>query len=300
MRKAKKKKSVPPYFSYKDLLNPPIMRAAYSDRTAWLMAEMSRVAYIPFEQKPQVLDEALKKGGFQVVKLFNAAGTQAFLARRTTGNMAILAFRGTEQRSLKDIQTDLDIRFYRDKSGARIHNGFFRAFEAVADEVRQGVGALGDHALYVTGHSLGGALALIATRALNSDNLAACYTFGCPRVGNEEFGETIKPPIYRVINAYDIVPFLPPAWIFEVLGILVPFKWLRRRVRNFSGYDHQGDLRYLTPCADPKDVKVLTHYNEWSHLFALWRHRHEAIAHHSIDTYIQKLARYAIKRRNMA
>ena len=33
----------------KELLKPPVGRAAYSDRTAWLMAEMSRLAYLKFE-----------------------------------------------------------------------------------------------------------------------------------------------------------------------------------------------------------------------------------------------------------
>ena len=33
----------------KELLKPPVGRAAYSDRIAWLMAEMSRLAYLKFE-----------------------------------------------------------------------------------------------------------------------------------------------------------------------------------------------------------------------------------------------------------
>ncbi len=33
------------YFAEKSLLSPPVKRAAYSDRTSWLMAEMSRLAY---------------------------------------------------------------------------------------------------------------------------------------------------------------------------------------------------------------------------------------------------------------
>ena len=39
-------------FKVNELLtkNPPIRRAAYSDRTAWLLAEMSQLAYVKFEQ----------------------------------------------------------------------------------------------------------------------------------------------------------------------------------------------------------------------------------------------------------
>ena len=37
------------------LLEPPIKRAAYSDRTAWLMAVMSSLAYIRFEQPTSIV-----------------------------------------------------------------------------------------------------------------------------------------------------------------------------------------------------------------------------------------------------
>ena len=42
----------------KELLKPPVGRAAYSDRTAWLMAEMSRLAYLTFEG-PAAVRESL-------------------------------------------------------------------------------------------------------------------------------------------------------------------------------------------------------------------------------------------------
>ena len=62
---------------------------------------------------------------------------------------------------------------------------------------------------YITGHSLGGALAQIASAALIRDNLATCYTFGSPRVGTAGFDEQVKCPHYRVINNWDLVPGLP-------------------------------------------------------------------------------------------
>lgn len=37
------------YFKNEDLLTPPTRRAAYSDRTAWLMAQFSKLAYEKFE-----------------------------------------------------------------------------------------------------------------------------------------------------------------------------------------------------------------------------------------------------------
>ena len=57
-----------------------------------------------------------------------------------------------------------------------------------------------DLGLYVTGHSLGGALAQRATAALDRDTLAACYTFGSPRVATLAFDRLDKAPHYRVVN----------------------------------------------------------------------------------------------------
>ena len=61
-------------FKYKDLLDPPILRAAYSDRTAWLMAEMSRLAYTKFEDSEAKKDELganLKIAGFDLIGIFD-------------------------------------------------------------------------------------------------------------------------------------------------------------------------------------------------------------------------------------
>ncbi len=47
--------------SDKRLLSTPVGRAAYSDRTAWLMAEMSALAYEKFESRPELLDEICER-----------------------------------------------------------------------------------------------------------------------------------------------------------------------------------------------------------------------------------------------
>ena len=295
------------YFKYKELLAMPIRRAAYSDRTAWLMAEMAKLAYTKFEKNEterNKLIEDLRKAEFSLVNTFNCEGTQAFLALREKDKMLVLAFRGTEQESLKDIISDLDARYYKDEKGVAIHNGFLRAFQCAEKEIRQSLGNLTDYTLYVTGHSLGGALALIATRALNSDNLAACYTFGGPRVGNSEFGDAIKPPIYRVVNDLDPVPFLPPTYLWEAI------RWFAKKIRNekmlrfaekMKGYVHYGDLRFLPVCsADLKNARVITDCNDFFRFIrylikkiSKWK---EIASDHVIDLYCEKLAQWALKR----
>jgi len=284
------------YFKYPELLTPPVRRAHYSDRTAWLMAVMSQLAYLKFEEDPTGLKEGLTQASFELVQVFNAGGTQAFLAKRSSDGMAVLAFRGTEKDDPKDVLTDIDIRFFRNENKIRSHQGFYSAYQAVSSDVKGAVDQLPNFALYVTGHSLGGALALMATRVLNSDNLAACYTFGSPKVGNEEFDDEIKPPIYRVVHAYDPVPFGPPTLLFDLLALLLPWRRASEFIKNFRGYEHHGDMRYLTPAIDPEESKVISNYNDFLRMWASWVNRKKAVKHHAIDIYCEKLGRWALKR----
>ncbi len=330
------------YFEPRELLNktPPTHRAAYSNRMAWLLAEMSKLAYFKFEvidydkwakklselnsanqiktflendMMPALpyttarddLENELAKAGFELVKSFSHAETQAFLAKRSQDSIAVLAFRGTEATELKDIKTDLNV-FVNNKDGVLIHSGFQKAYEKVRRPIQKEIDKLGDYALFVTGHSLGGALALITVRELNTQNMAACYTFGSPRVGSSEFADKIKSPIYRVVNTADIVPRLPPGISIELavdilrfLKSIFPFfeyiaAWLDNKV---SGYRHHGDMRYLTHCVtnDYSDIRIISNITwlaRWRRLIKSRVSFNRNIKDHGIDEYCQKLAAY--------
>lgn len=336
------------HFEPQKLLNkpPPSRKAAYSDRTAWLLAEMSKLAYLKFEIKTnefaawadeiealtrseeiqaflkekvvpnlaktagrKELQQELKKARFQLVQTFDHEGTQAFLAKRARDKIAVLAFRGTEATQMKDIIADLNA-LVTEQSGARIHSGFLEAFDNVKLAVKEEVRKLKGYSLYITGHSLGGALALIATRELESDDVAACYTFGSPRVGSSEFADSIKSPIYRVVNTADVVPRLPPGLFIEVavdllrlLKSVFPFlefvaAWLDDKV---SGYRHHGDMRYLTNCknADCSDVRLISNITfmaRWRRLFKSRLSLDRHVRDHSIERYCEKLAAHAQNR----
>lgn len=338
------------YFTQPSLLEKtcPTFRAAYSDRTAWLLAEMSKLAYFKFEfeeknliqelasqlshihdtkkikqhlteffklsQKDAAigkkkLGHILKQSGFKLIQTFNVDDTQAFLCKRDTDDMAILAFRGTESNKSKDIKTDLQAFLSKQENGA-IHSGFYAAYNSVAPQIEAELSKLKNIPLYITGHSLGGALAIVATQALENDQLAACYTFGSPRVGNQQFSDTIKTPIYRLVNTADIVPRMPPGIIIELLVDLLRFSsailphadkiadWLNNKV---SGYRHYGDMRYLTAThkADFSDVTLISNISgldRWRRILKNRTYFNRYIQDHSIDLYSKKLAAYALKR----
>ena len=106
-----------------------------------------------------------------------------------------------------------------------VHHGFLQDIESITVDlvmqVRQVINklqALGNSfpKIYITGHSLGGALAILAALELNYQKLKPelVVTFGQPRVGNAAFAacynELLGDRTIHVINAADPVPLLPP------------------------------------------------------------------------------------------
>jgi len=344
------------HFDAPELLSPPIKRAAYSDRTAWLMAEMSRLAYDKFEgsrslkslaeglakcagdkkkivlllkeyidnvgtsaaDARQELIEQLAKAKFSLENIYNAQGTQAFLAKLDASEgaepMLILALRGTEA-ELADIKADLKVDLITVSGEQKVHHGFYDAFNAVKSDIESDLAEHPGAPIYITGHSLGGALAIMATRYLASDSLGACYTFGGPRVGNSLFADDIKTPIYRIVNAADGVPRVPPAWGVDVF--LAVLKWLPLPMDaviaflvKFRGYVHYGDMRYLTHTPQTPDANGVPYNglrllpNPSLPLRLTWAVRRwvatwgkAAVQDHSVVIYCEKLMAYA-KRRN--
>ena len=78
-----------------------------------------------------------------------------------------------------------DINFFKDKSfrlGIELHTGFHRTAEMIADDLITRLDKT--WTTYVTGHSLGGAEAIIVAWYLDysGHNVAECITFGQPKV----------------------------------------------------------------------------------------------------------------------
>ena len=269
------------YFQSPTLMQPPVNRAAFSDRQAWLIAELSRLAYFPFEGGHQIdkfievvkevvdndalfeniekvaskylgiynispaaaeqaFESILKAHKFDLVGVFNKGNTQGFAARR--GQEAYLLYRGTE--SFGDVKDDLNANLVvgtlKDLKGndvtAEVHEGFWEQFKEVDSEVRDLLKKVEDCRLNIGGHSLGGALANLATRYYADDSAGSTYTFGAPAVSPPNFQDNIKTPIYRIVNARDPVPLLPNPALMLSLGVIWRFV---RRYLGFLGTDHQ-------------------------------------------------------------
>jgi hypothetical protein len=250
---------------------------------AWVLASMAELAYEPFENKGKdrrLFVLKLKSGGFELLKTFNSieTDTQAFLARSNDG-YAVLAFRGTEVTKRHDVVVDAEATKVSVLQG-RIHRGFRDAYESVAAEVEANILKMGDIPLYITGHSLGAALATIATQRLEHhlrirEKIAACYTFGSPRVGDQYFDIIFKSPIYRVVNSTDIVTVIP------LLAM---------------GYVHIGDIRYLGRTAGDfrRGIPFFSRCSLF--LLTIFKFFGPVVRDHGIAEYRRKLEAIAQKR----
>ena len=185
--------------------------------------------------------------------------TEAFLAIDDKRKLAVLSFRGTEKEG-KDIKTD--IRFFKKNyQGCRIHKGFLKAYLSVKDDIDFETSALpSDYNLYITGHSLGGALACLAT-LFGDINPKKLVTFGQPRIGNKSTAKELDGINYtRYVNHADAVARMP-------------------KINYYQG----GHLIYLN-----EDGKAIENPSSW-YMFkdriTSFFHRYED---HSIDEYIRR------------
>ncbi|KAG2322871.1 hypothetical protein Bca4012_058343 [Brassica carinata] len=165
--------------------------------------------------------------------------TQVAIWRDARRKRVVIAFRGTEQTKWKDLQTDLMLvpvglnpeRIGGDfKEEVQVHSGFLSAYDSVRIRIisllKMAIGYIDDVAesedkwhVYVTGHSLGGALATLLAIELASSQLAkrgaitvTMYNFGSPRVGNKKFADVYNQKVkdsWRVVNHRDIIPTVP-------------------------------------------------------------------------------------------
>ena len=131
----------------------------------------------------------------------------------------VVAFRGTS--NVRDFITDA--QFFRkllviEANGdrAEVHHGFLDAYESViADLGHYLTSMVAQRPVFITGHSLGGALASLAALELKHQGfaIAQIYTFGQPRVGNGAFKRlydfALGESTFRVVFQEDIVARVP-------------------------------------------------------------------------------------------
>jgi triacylglycerol lipase len=141
-----------------------------------------------------------------------------------SAQMNIIVFRGTQTAIewLNNLYAR-QIPFTERQSGqyfGKIHEGFINNYLRIVEPIPKDIAGQLDPTLpcYVTGHSLGAALAVLCALdlAVNLPDLAPqlqLYSYACPRVGDPTFARLHAqrvPNSYRVVNLADAIPILPP------------------------------------------------------------------------------------------
>jgi triacylglycerol lipase len=118
------------------------------------------------------------------------------------------------------VKTDLDAMPVDTGRGMKVHQGFQRALDEVWQDLLDALKPLHSpsRTLWMTGHSLGAALATLAAERYK--NVQGLYTFGSPRVGDSRFRVQFPAKGYRLVHNNDIVTELPLPGIYFHVGEL--------------------------------------------------------------------------------
>jgi predicted lipase len=169
---------------------------------------------------------------------------------------------------------------------ARVHKGFLEAWHDVEREVLDTVGGMIDGnntEIVLMGHSLGGAVAVLASLAFHSHHYhntnitIRTYTFGEPRVGNiylSRYIMSLPISITRITYEKDWVPHSPPHWPFMVVDPLLGFYhhaeegFITGGITRWCG--NVGEYEGCSVGVKWRDVNPLGHLTYWHHLFGPW------------------------------
>ncbi|XP_022132571.1 uncharacterized protein LOC111005368 isoform X1 [Momordica charantia] len=212
----------------------------------------SQLAYTDYSPQPNIVQTVVE--GCWKMNLINTykfrngfiekARTCAFMFQTTSTdpNVIILAFKGTSQ--CCDCAVDVNFSWCSIPGVGRIHMGFMQAlglqeafhwpdelpkpnsdfaYYTLRQQLRD-IAKSNDNARFIfTGHSLGGALAVLFVTILAYHNesdvlekLQAVYTFGQPRVGDPKFAQFMENTTkkydfkyYRYVYSFDLVSRIP-------------------------------------------------------------------------------------------
>ncbi len=164
-----------------------------------------------------------QESGLDMPRFFDRGNIQGFWC--VGASAAVLSFRGTSNIR----QWVLNAKFATAAHPwGPVHSGFLDGLSQLTGEMAAfAEAAKGARDIWITGHSLGGALAVLAASWLlrEKNQQTRIMTFGQPMVGKATFAETfdreLPGRLIRIVNQQDIVPKIPPGYAHCGRGRLI-------------------------------------------------------------------------------
>lgn len=148
-------------------------------------------------------------------------GVSYLIASNAETKEQIIAVRGTS--NIENTVVNVGFILIKDeKTGIDLHQGFALSARDIYSQIKRKIKA--DYTINVTGHSLGGAVAVILAMYLDADNyeLGNVVTFGQPKVTNISGSKQFQSlPLYRVVTAKDMVPLVPPTDPMDLMNLSI-------------------------------------------------------------------------------
>jgi triacylglycerol lipase len=184
----------------------------------------------------------------------------AFIA--TAQDRIYLAFRGTQtisewNNNVKFAQVDYTFV----TNGGLSHQGFTETYRSIHESIVASINNLlisGSYSrLYVTGHSLGGALAVLAAPELRTRTALEpiMYHFAGPRVGDPNFQQRYDGLVtnsWRTVNTNDPVPELPPQ------KVLIPIDGNDVQAVSYAHVATENKITFGSPIEGPGDITIIS------------------------------------------
>jgi hypothetical protein len=170
------------------MLNIEIERLAHK---AWVNAQM-----------------AITTADFYDACVFSIKDTQGFIG--VNGDILFIAFQGSAD--IKDVLSDINIRYTEIGYGMKVHTGFYKQYKDIEKVIE--IKASSFSKIVFSGQSLGGALAILSSHFMEERfpmKDIACVTFASPKVGNKTFNDHYLVEIKQYQYKEDIVCLLPPS-----------------------------------------------------------------------------------------
>ena len=202
-----------PFFTLLILITMGVSQWAFAEQDFTHIKTQARLADATYIDATASLSLAdyLHQGGDTLVHQAVMPNSQVSYFLSKKDGVQTIAIRGTS--NVENVIVDLDLALQLDPQlNIVLHQGFAKAARAVLEDVKPYLNS--EYKIRTTGHSLGGAIAVILAMYLEQDSayqLTQVVSFGQPKVTNVSGAAQFNDlPLIRVVTPLDIVPLVPP------------------------------------------------------------------------------------------